>query len=76
MNDALQDSEKIDLEDESQKDDLTGDDEEPDNDSLAAVESEEDEKDSADDYEDFSMDAIKLYLKDIQKTNLLTAEDR
>ena len=75
MNDALQDSEKVELEDDSQRDLVTGEDEEPDNESLAAVESEEEEKDSSEDYEDFSMDAIKLYLKDIQKTNLLTAEE-
>lgn len=75
MNDALQDTEKVELEDEIQRVQLTGEDEEPDSESLAAVENEEEEKDSADDYEDFSMDAIKLYLKDIQKTNLLTAEE-
>ena len=74
MNDALQDSEKVDLEEEVQKTPLISEDAEPDSASLAAVAREE-EKDSADDYEDFSMDAIKLYLKDIQKTNLLTAEE-
>ena len=74
MNDALQDSEKVDLEEEVHKDVKSGEEEEPDSASLAAVESEEENTDSADDYEDFSMDAIKLYLKDIQKTNLLTAE--
>jgi RNA polymerase sigma factor (sigma-70 family) len=75
MNDALQDNEKIELEDEDQKVLSAGDDQEPDDESLAEVEREEEEKSSAEDYEDFSMDAIKLYLKDIQKTTLLTAED-
>jgi len=75
MNDALQDSEKIELEEETPKAPLIGEENEPDSASLAAVAREEEEKDSVDDYEDFSMDAIKLYLKDIQKTNLLTAEE-
>ena len=75
MNGTLQDSEKVELEDDVQKISQPGEDEEPDSESLAAVESEEDEKDTADDYDDFSMDAIKLYLKDIQKTSLLTAEE-
>ncbi len=75
MNDVLQDSEKVEIEDDIQKIALADDEEEPDNESLAEVEREEDEKDAAEDYEDFSMDAIKLYLKDIQKTNLLTAEE-
>ena len=74
MNDVLQDSEKIDIEEEVQKTPLVSVEDEPSSASLAAVAREE-EKDSADDYEDFSMDAIKLYLKDIQKTNLLTAEE-
>jgi len=74
MNDALQDSEKVEIDDDVQKAILTEDEQEPDNESLAEVEHEEEEKESAEDYEDFSMDAIKLYLKDIQKTNLLTAE--
>ena len=74
MNDALQDSEKIDIEEVAPKTPLNSGDVEPDSASLAAVAREE-EKDSSDDYEDFSMDAIKLYLKDIQKTNLLTAEE-
>ena len=74
MNDALQDSEKIDLEEVVPKAALNSEENEPDSATLAAVAREE-EKDSADDYEDFSMDAIKLYLKDIQKTNLLTAEE-
>ena len=74
MNDALQDSEKVDLEEE-QKASNAPPDEEPDEETLSAVEREEEEKDTADDYEDFAMDAIKLYLKDIQKTNLLTAEE-
>jgi RNA polymerase primary sigma factor len=74
MNDALQDSEKVEIEDEVQKTaDVT--EEEPDTATLAAVEREEKEQESSDDYEDFAMDAIKLYLKDIQKTNLLTAEE-
>lgn len=75
MNDALPDSEKVELEDDVQKISPSGEEEEPDSESLAAVESEEEEKDTGDDYEDFSMDAIKLYLKDIQKTSLLTAEE-
>ena len=74
MSDALQDSEKVDLE-EVQKMQPVAEDVEPDSVALAAVEREEKEKASAEDYEDFSMDAIKLYLKDIQKTNLLTAEE-
>ncbi len=36
---------------------------------------EEDEKERDDSYDDHSDDAIKLYLKEIQKTNLLTAEE-
>ena len=75
MNDVLQDSEKVEIEDDIQKIALADDEEEPDNESLAEVEREEEEKEAAEDYEDFSMDAIKLYLKDIQKTNLLTAEE-
>jgi len=74
MNDTLQDSEKVELDEDIQRS-AQDDDVEPDNDALAEVEREEEEKDSSDDYEDFSMDAIKLYLKDIQKTNLLTAEE-
>jgi len=74
MNDALQDSEKVELEDEVQKTTAVTD-EEPDSATLAAVELEEKEKEPSEDYEDFAMDAIKLYLKDIQKTNLLTAEE-
>ena len=74
MSDALQDSEKVDLE-EVQKPLTATVDEEPDEESLARVEREEEERDAADDYEDFAMDAIKLYLKDIQKTNLLTADE-
>jgi RNA polymerase primary sigma factor len=50
-------------------------DQEPDEETLARVEREEEEKEAVEDYEDFAMDAIKLYLKDIQKTNLLTAEE-
>ena len=75
MNDALQDNEKVEIEDDIQKIALADEEEEPDSESLAEVEREEDDKDTAEDYEDFSMDAIKLYLKDIQKTNLLTAEE-
>ena len=76
MTDPLQDSENVELEEDVQKNSLSEDDQEPDRETLAAVESEDEEdKDPADDYEDFSMDAIKLYLKDIQKTNLLTAEE-
>ena len=74
MNDAMQDSEKVEIEDEVQKTPLLVEDE-PDTAALAAVEREEKEKDTTEDYEDFAMDAIKLYLKDIQKTNLLTAEE-
>ena len=74
MSDALQDSEKVDLED-VQKPSTVMVDREPDEESLAQVEREEEEQDTAEDYEDFAMDAIKLYLKDIQKTNLLTAEE-
>jgi RNA polymerase primary sigma factor len=74
MNDAMQDSEKVEIEDEVQKAPVPAE-EEPDTAALAAVEREEKEQESTDDYEDFAMDAIKLYLKDIQKTNLLTAEE-
>ena len=74
MNDAMQDSEKVEIEDEVQKTPLLVEDE-PGTAALAAVEREEKEKESTEDYEDFAMDAIKLYLKDIQKTNLLTAEE-
>lgn len=73
MSDALEDNEKVELEEDSDKPVL--EDDEPDKEELAKVEKEEEEKTSTDDYEDFSMDAIKLYLKDIQKTNLLTAEE-
>jgi len=74
MSDALQDSEKVDLEDVPKPSKVTGE-EEPDEETLARVEREEEEKEATEDYEDFAMDAIKLYLKDIQKTNLLTAEE-
>jgi RNA polymerase sigma factor (sigma-70 family) len=74
MNDAMQDSEKVVIEDEAPKTPILVDDG-PDTAALAAVEREEKEKESTEDYEDFAMDAIKLYLKDIQKTNLLTAEE-
>ena len=74
MSDALQDSEKVDLEDVQKPSTVTVD-HEPDEATLARVEREEEEKEAAEDYEDFAMDAIKLYLKDIQKTNLLTAEE-
>ena len=74
MSDALQDSENVDLEDLSKPSKVTGE-EEPDEESLAQVEREEEEQETAEDYEDFAMDAIKLYLKDIQKTSLLTAEE-
>ena len=74
MSDALQDSEKVDLEDVQKPSTVTVD-QEPDEETLAQVEREEEEKEAAEDYEDFAMDAIKLYLKDIQKTNLLTAEE-
>ena len=74
MNDAMQDSEKVEIEDEAQKTSLLVE-VEPDSADLAAVEREEKEKETTEDYEDFAMDAIKLYLKDIQKTNLLTAEE-
>ncbi len=75
MSESMQDSEKIDLEDTETKTTSDNDDGEPDSAALAEVEREEEEKNSSDSYEDFSMDAIKLYLKDIQKTNLLTAEE-
>ncbi len=76
MNDALQDSENVELEEEVQSDLLDDEeDDEPDRKALIKVEIEEEEKDSVEDYEDFSMDAIKLYLKDIQKSNLLTADE-
>jgi RNA polymerase primary sigma factor len=75
MNDVLQDSENVEIDDDIQKAALVDEEEEPDDESLAEVERDEEEKEAIEDYEDFSMDAIKLYLKDIQKTNLLTAEE-
>jgi RNA polymerase primary sigma factor len=74
MSDVMQDSEKVELEEETPKSPQKVE-VEPDSATLAAVEREEEEKESTEEYEDFSMDAIKLYLKDIQKTNLLTAEE-
>ena len=70
----MQDSEKVELEEDVQKPQAAAE-EEPDKATLAAVEREEKEKEATEEPEDFSMDAIKLYLKDIQKTNLLTAEE-
>src|SRR6056297_2130532 len=75
MNDTLQDIEKVELEDDLQKFSQPRQDEEPDSEKLAVVESEKDEQDTAEETENFSMDAIKLYLKDIQKTALLAAEE-
>ncbi len=46
----------------------------PEPDALAE-EAEEEEEEQEADYDDHSDDAIKLYLKEIQKTTLLTAED-
>ncbi|MFA5515891.1 MAG: sigma-70 family RNA polymerase sigma factor [Desulfuromonadales bacterium] len=40
-----------------------------------ALQEEEEEEEKEADYDDHSDDAIKLYLKEIQKTTLLTAED-
>jgi len=73
MSDVLQDNEKVELEEDIQRTSVDVE-EEPDDQALAEVEREEEEE-STEEYEDFSMDAIKLYLKDIQKTNLLTAEE-
>ncbi len=76
MKDDLQDDEKIELEDDLPKGSDDDGEDEPDQESLAEAEKEEeDEREATEDYEDFSMDAIKLYLKDIQKTTLLTAEE-
>ncbi len=75
MNDVLQESEKIEIEEEPIKASSADEEQEPDRKTLAKVAREEAEKASTDDHEDFSMDAIKLYLKDIQKSNLLTAEE-
>lgn len=75
MKDELSDDEKVEIDEDLPKENDEGD-VEPDQDSLADAEKEEeDELDTTEDYEDFSMDAIKLYLKDIQKTTLLTAEE-
>ena len=75
MKDDLQDDEKVEIEEDLPKGSEDSDDE-PDQDSLAETEKDdEDDRETPEEYEDFSMDAIKLYLKDIQKTTLLTAEE-
>ena len=56
MNDAMQDSEKVEIEDDVQKAPVQVEDE-PDTAALAAVEREEKEKEATEDYEDFAMDA-------------------
>ncbi len=50
-------------------------DEFPEPEALAAEEEAEEEEERESDYDDHSDDAIKLYLREIQKTTLLTAED-
>jgi RNA polymerase primary sigma factor len=75
MSEAMRDSESVDIEDAGQKPAKASaaDISEPDATELVALE--KDEKKAGEDFDDFSMDAIKLYLKDIQKTTLLTAEE-
>ncbi len=74
MTDPSQDDEKVDLEDDETKNVSANDDAEPDPAELEQVEADEKEIEEKE-YEDPTKDAIKLYLKDIQKTNLLTAEE-
>ncbi len=74
MTDPSQDDEKVDLEDDETKNVPANDDSEPDPSELEQVEADEKEIEEKE-YEDPTKDAIKLYLKDIQKTNLLTAEE-
>jgi len=47
----------------------------PEAEGMAEEEEEEEEEEKEHEYDDHSDDAIKLYLKEIQKTTLLTAED-
>ncbi len=71
----MQSNQKVELGEEVANSVVSVTEEEPNSAALAAVEKEEAVKDVADEEEDYAMDAIKLYLKDIQKTNLLTAEE-
>ena len=76
MRDATHDEEKVEFEDDDQSVDDSGEDREPDDADLADREQEpEDEEDDSESYEETTKDAIKIYLKDIQKTTLLTAEE-
>ena len=71
MDEELNDFDSIDLGDDNSEG-------EPDVDDSEAEEEAEEEEEEAQqepDYGDHSDDAIKLYLKEIQKTNLLTAEE-
>jgi len=73
MSNTMHDSDKVELEEETPKVVAPELESEPNAAQLAKVEKEE--KEAPEEQEDFAMDAIKLYLKDIQKTNLLTAEE-
>jgi len=73
MNDSVQDSENIELEEDANTSDMDGDDQEPELDDAEEEEAEE-SQDEPYEYDDSTKDAIKIYLKDIQKTTLLTAE--
>ncbi|MDO3380003.1 sigma-70 family RNA polymerase sigma factor [Geoalkalibacter halelectricus] len=68
MNDELSELEEVELEEEDSDDVDGGRDEEE-------LEEEPEEAEEKPDYSDHSDDAIKLYLKEIQKTKLLTAEE-
>ena len=84
MDEILNETDRIDLEeDELAPDDLIlpdvvdeeEDDVEEELEGKLAVEEDDSSQDDEHDYEDQSRDAIKLYLRDIQKTTLLTAEE-
>ncbi|MBW2476809.1 MAG: sigma-70 family RNA polymerase sigma factor [Deltaproteobacteria bacterium] len=69
----MDDNEKVEIEDEQEPTTESEDEtEEPD---VSQLKDEEDDSDDDEEYEDQTKDAIKLYLKDIQKTKLLTAEE-
>ncbi|KIH77405.1 RNA polymerase, sigma 38 subunit, RpoS [Geoalkalibacter ferrihydriticus] len=70
MNDELSELEEVELEEE-ESDAM----EEGRNDDEEEVEEESEEVEAKSDFSDHSDDAIKLYLKEIQKTKLLTAEE-
>ncbi|MDT8440816.1 MAG: sigma-70 family RNA polymerase sigma factor [Desulfuromonadales bacterium] len=70
---TIQDEEKVELEEEEQTSLETDDDDEPETAEMSA-DQEENDAEEDEEYEETTKDAIKLYLKDIQKTTLLTAE--